>query len=89
MIYIKLNTSKTALTLALLIGGAHLGWSVLVALGLAQALLDFIFWVHMIANPYQVTGFNLTQAGILLVVTSAVGYAVGWIFATVWNRVNK
>lgn len=85
----KLNTSKVALTLAVLVGGGHLGWSVLVALGLAKPLLDFIFWAHMIANPYQVTGFTITKAGMLVVITSAVGYGVGWIFATVWNRVHK
>lgn len=44
----------------------------------------------MIANPYQVTGFTITKAGMLVVITSAVGYGVGcWIFATVWNRVHK
>lgn len=30
-----------------------------------------------------------TQAGMLVVITSAVGYGVGWIFATVWNKVQK
>jgi len=83
-----LNTSKVALTLSLLIGGAHVGWSVLVALGLSQSLMDFVFWAHMVANPYQVTGFNITQAGVLVVVTAGVGYGVGWIFATVWNKVH-
>lgn len=84
-----LNTSKVALTLSLFAGGVHIVWSVLVALGLAQPLMDFIFWAHMVANPLQVTGFNITQAGILIVVTAAIGYMVGWIFATVWNKTQK
>ncbi len=84
----KLQTSKVAMTMALLFGGGHLGWSILVALGLAQSLLDFAFWVHMLANPYQVTGFTITQAGTLVVLTAGIGYLVGWIFATVWNSVH-
>ena len=85
----KLNPSKVALTLGVVIGGGHLVWSILVALGLAQGLLDFILGLHMIANPYQVTGFDVTKAGILVVVTFAVGYGMGYIFANVWNKVHK
>lgn len=85
----KLNPSKVALTLGVLFGGFHLGWSVLVALNLAQGLLDFIFGLHMLANPYQVTGFDITKALTLVVITFAVGYGVGYVFASVWNKVHK
>ena len=85
----KLNPSKVALTLGVFAGGVHLVWSALVALGLAQGLLDFIFGLHMIANPYQVTGFDITKAGMLVVITFLVGYGVGYIFANVWNKVHK
>lgn len=85
----KLNPNKVALTLGVLFGGFHLGWSILVALNLAQGLLDFIFGLHMIANPYQVTGFDLMKAGTLVVVTFAVGYGVGFVFASVWNKVHN
>lgn len=85
----KLNPNKVALTLGLLVGGGHLVWSVLVALGLAQGLLDFIFSIHMVANPIQVIGFDITKAAMLVAITFAVGYGVGWIFATVWNKVSK
>ena len=85
----KLNPNKVALTLGVFAGGVHLGWSILVALGLAQPLLDFIFGLHMIANPYQVTGFDITKAGMLVVITFLVGYGVGYIFANVWNKVHE
>ncbi len=85
----KLNESKVALTLGILVGGLHLVWSILVALGLAQGLLDFIFSIHMLANPYQVTGFDVTKAGMLVVITFVIGYGVGYIFANVWNKVHK
>lgn len=85
----KLNSGKVALTLGVLFGGFHLGWSILVALNLAQGLVDFIFGLHMIANPYQVTGFDLMKAGTLIAVTFAVGYGVGFVFANVWNKIHK
>lgn len=85
----KLNPSKVGLSLGVFVGGVHVAWSTLVALGLAQGLLDFIFGLHMIANPYQVTGFDVMKAGTLIVVTFLVGYGVGYIFANVWNKVHK
>lgn len=85
----KLDPNKVALTLGVFFGGFHLLWSALVALGLAQGLLDFIFGLHMIANPYQITGFDSLKAGTLVVVTFAVGYGVGFVLANVWNKVHK
>lgn len=85
----ELNENKVALTFGLFIGGWHLVWSLLIVLGFAQPLLNFIFWLHMLANPYQVTGFVLTQSIILIAVTFTVGYIGGFIFAKVWNKVHK
>lgn len=85
----KLNSSKTALTLGVLFSGVHIAWSVLILIGLAQPLLDFIFWAHMVANPYQVTGFNIISVVVLVVVTFGVGYLVGWMFSWIWNRLYK
>lgn len=84
----KLDVKKTALTVGLFLGGWHLVWSILILIGLAQTLLDFVFWMHMITPPYHVTGFTLTQSGILIVVTFAIGYVGGWAFAWVWNRMH-
>lgn len=85
----KLNPSKTGLALGFMIGGAHLVWSILIAVGLAQGLLDFIFSLHMVANPYQVSDFDITKAVMLIAVTFAVGYGVGYVFANIWNKVHK
>lgn len=84
-----LHTQKVAMVCGVFLGGWHLIWSILILLGLAQWLLDFIFWVHMIANPYRVTGFTLTQAVTLVIVTFIVGYVGGWIFAWLWNKLHK
>jgi len=85
----ELNENKVALTVGLVMSVFHLVWSLLLILGLAQTLLDFIFWAHMIANPYRVTGFALMQSLILIITTFVVGYIGGFVFAKVWNAMHK
>ena len=85
----EMNVQKVALTLAVFFAGAHLMWSVLIILGWAQPLMDFIFWAHMIDNPYHISGFTLMQSGVLIVVTFGVGYLLGWVFAWLWNTLHK
>ncbi len=85
----KLHENKVALTVGLFFSGCHLVWSLLIAIGLAQILMDFVFWAHMIANPYIITGFTLTQSLTLIIVTFIIGYIGGFIFAKVWNTMHK
>lgn len=85
----ELNVNKVALSVGFFIGGWHVVWSILVALGWAQAVINFIFGLHMLSVPVQVQPFNITTAGLLVVVTFTVGYVGGKIFATVWNTVHK
>jgi hypothetical protein len=84
-----INPAKVALTFGVFIGGWHLVWSVLVALGLAQPLIDFILWAHMISLPWIVKPFDLTASLTLIIITSVVGYAFGYIFAKIWNRMHR
>ena len=84
-----LSTQKVALVFGLFISGGHLLWSILILLGLAQPLLNFIFWAHMLENPFQVTEFSLAQSGTLIIVTFVVGYFAGWIFSWLWNKMHK
>ncbi|PZR79466.1 MAG: hypothetical protein DI537_41000 [Stutzerimonas stutzeri] len=69
-----------------LLGGAHLLWVLFVASGLAQPIMDFVFWLHFIRSGWQIESFDLTRAAGLIVLTSAIGYAVGAVFALIWNR---
>ena len=63
----------------------HSGWALLVWLGGAQPLLDFIFRLHMIVPPYKVAAFNLATAASLVAVTAAIGYVFGGIIGLLWN----
>jgi hypothetical protein len=64
-------------------------WAVLVAAGWAQALINFVFWVHFLTPPHAVRPFHLEVALILIVVTSAVGCATGYILGVLWNWIHR
>lgn len=85
----KLDPQKTGLGLGSLTGLMHLIWSLLVALGLAQGWMDWVFSLHFLNNPFTVGGFDVVTALTLIVVTSIVGFAVGFAFATIWNYWQK
>lgn len=67
----------------------HFAWSLLVAIGLAQPLLDLIFRFHMIQPPYTVMPFSLTMAVSLILFTCVFGYVIGYALTLVWNMVQK
>lgn len=84
-----LSPSKTALAVGIFLGGWHLLWSLLVLVGWAQPLLDFIFNLHMIAPVYQVQAFDWTRALGLIVITAIIGYIIGYAFALIWNKLHR
>jgi len=86
---VTIRPHAAALVLAILLGTWHLLWAVLVAVGLAQPLIDFILWIHFIRPVYVVERFNVGTALLLIGVTAAVGYGVGWCFAILWNKLHR
>ena len=83
------NPNKIGLVIGVLTGGWHLFWSLLVVIGWAQPLLDFIFWAHMIKPVYLVKPFDLTAALALILITSVIGYIFGFLGAVIWNRLHR
>ena len=84
-----LNPQKAAITVGLFIGGWHLVWSLLVAFGWAQPLVDFVLWMHMLSLPYVVKPFDISAATTLIILTTVAGYIFGLIFARIWNRMYR
>ncbi len=83
------DPTKTGIVSAALFGGWHAFWALLVAVGVAQPLLDFIFRLHMITPPYTVMPFRPGSAVLLIAVTAVIGFVVGYVSAVVWNAMAK
>ena len=85
----SLSPQRAGMALGGLLATIHLVWAVLVAVGLAKPLIEFIMRVHMVSEPVTVLPFDLVTAIELVVVTGLVGFAVGHGFAHIWNTVGK
>jgi hypothetical protein len=84
-----ISVNSAGLAIGSLLGGVHLLWALFVASGLAQPIMDFVFWLHFIRSGWQIESFDLARAAGLIVMTSAIGYATGAIFALFWNRFQR
>ena len=84
-----MNSHKVGLTLGFFAGLWHLVWSVLIALGWAGSLLDFVFSMHSLNNPYIIAPFSLGRSVLLVVITFVIGYVVGNVFVKIWKSVHK
>jgi len=84
-----LNPTKTGLALGKLLGGVHLVWAILVALGWAQALVNFSMWAHMVNTSVVVQAFNLSAAVTVILIATLIGYVLGYVFANIWNWLHR
>ncbi len=66
----------------------HLVWMLMIYLGFGQWYLDWIFGLHLLSNPFVVMPFNFGAALTLIIFTFVVGYVMGWVFATIWNKLH-
>lgn len=85
----SLNPIKTGIVAALPIGGWHAVWSFFVAIGVAQWIIDFVFWMHFIKPVFVIETFDPMRMVVLLLVTSALGLVIGYMLALLWNAVHK
>ncbi len=85
----KVQPNVIGLFCGVCLGLSHAVWASVVALGLAQAFLDWILALHFIDNPYTIRPFDMMTALTLILVTFVVGYAVGWISGQFWNVLAK
>lgn len=79
------NKNQLGLALGGLFVVIHAVWALIVATGYGQALLDWIFGLHMISTGFAVMPFSMTKTLILLVVAFVAGYVLGWILSAIWN----
>jgi hypothetical protein len=84
-----INPLKSGVTLGALLGGYHFCWSLLVALGWAQPLIDFVLWMHFIQPVFVIRPFSLPAAAALIVFTFIVGFVLAFLFAVLWNKLHR
>lgn len=84
-----MNKNKVGLITGSFMGLFHLGWSILILFGAAQPLLNFIYNIHSLNNPFTVMSFDLLRTIGLIVFTSLVGYIFGYVFAFIWNKFHQ
>jgi hypothetical protein len=85
----NIHPNRIGLVLALMVGGLHAIWSLIVAIGWGQALINFIFKVHFIKPVYEIEPFNISNALLLVLITASIGYAVGNGIALLWNKLRN
>lgn len=80
-----INKNKAGLVVGLSVALWHLIWSLLVAFGVAQEIINWIFRLHFIQPPYTITAFSISTALMLILVTFLSGFVMGWVFGALWN----
>lgn len=81
----KSKGHKVAMAVGLFVASLHALWAVVVALGLAETYMNWIFPLHFIDNLYTVLPFTLMNAVLLVVTTFVAGYFVTWMFMGFWK----
>lgn len=82
---------KVGLVFGTFAGIAHIAWSILVAMGWAEATRDYAVSLHFMDTTYYgaIMPFSFWGAVELVSVASIFAYVVGFVVATVWNRVMR
>lgn len=84
----ELNKNTVGLILGSFFALWHLLWGLLVATGLAQTFLDWIYWLHFMNDPFRIEAFDITRSVTLIIVTFVVGYIFGWVFVWLWEMMR-
>lgn len=84
-----MNEKKVALALGSFAALFHLVWGILIAIGMAQPVLNFVYNLHSLNNPFVVMAFDPMKTLGLIIFTFIMGYIFGYVFAMLWNKFHK
>ena len=83
------NSIKLGIAFGALLGATHLSWALLIALGWAQSLMDFVFWMHFIRPIYAIQPFSLSTAATLVVFSTVSGFFIAFVFGVILNELHR
>lgn len=84
-----INNNRTGLTLGIFFAIWHAIWAILVAIGVAEQLLNWALPLHFVSASFTIASFSITSAIMIVVASFIGGYVAGWVFALIWNWVEK
>lgn len=84
-----INKNALGLALGILAAAGHLVWLILIGVGVAKPVIDWILALHHLEISYALSPINAVNAVLLVMVTFVVGYVLGWIFAALLNALKK
>ncbi len=79
---------SAGLLVGAILSGIYVLWALFIVSGLAQSLMDWVAALHFINPVYVVQHIDLSRLASLVLLTGALGYALGGLFALLCNRVN-
>lgn len=82
----EISGHRLGLALGYLFALLHLLWAIVVAAGLGETKMSWIFSLHFIDMAYSMLPFNLLTAVLLVVLGFVGGYILGLLFALFWNK---
>jgi hypothetical protein len=85
----SVNSHKLGLVFGGMMAIVHAVWSLLVFMGIAKLFMDWIFGLHFLSFQYSINPFDFPNALILVVVTSVIGYALGYVCGWLWNLAHR
>jgi hypothetical protein len=85
----RLNKNKTGLALGAYFVVLSLIWVIAVALGWAQPFINWVCKIKFVQPVYTIAPFDWGTAVILLIFSAVLGYILGWVLATIWNRIHS
>ena len=85
----NLNKKQVALTFGIMAALGHFLWTLAVAVGFGQSLLNWSMVNHYMNFGYTVGNVSLGIAVASILAAFVCGYIVGLVFASVWNWSGK
>ena len=79
------DPNRLGIVVAVVLSGWHAVWEGLVAAGVAQRVVEFVYRLHSVKSDMVVEPFAAGRAGLLLLLTAVLGYAAGAVAAALWN----